>query len=122
MREILSAELKPFGGIDERRVIVRGEPVRLTPRQALSFGMAFHELATNAVKYGSLSASEGSVDIAWRMAAAPDGKPLLMVDWVERNGPSVSEPTRRGFGSRLIERSICNELDGALDMRFAPDG
>ncbi len=122
MREILSAELKPFGGIDERRVIVRGEPVRLTPRQALSFGMAFHELATNAVKYGSLSASEGSIDIAWHKAASPDGKPLLMVDWVERNGPAVSEPTRRGFGSKLIERSICNELDGALNMRFNPDG
>ena len=122
MREILSAELKPFGGIDDSRVSATGEPIRLTPRQALSFGMAFHELATNAVKYGSLSATHGSVDIAWRIAPDSDGRSQLFVDWVERNGPLVSEPSRKGFGSKLIERSICAELDGALKMRFNPDG
>lgn len=122
MREILNAELKPFGGIDERRVCATGEPIRLTPRQALGFGMAFHELATNAVKYGSLSATQGSVAIAWRTAPDPDGRPLLLVDWIERDGPAVTEPSRRGFGSKLIERSICAELDGALQMRFDPSG
>ena len=122
MREILRAELEPFGGLDERRVSASGELVRLTPRQALGFGMAFHELATNAVKYGALSSTEGSVDIAWRTAPDAEGRPLLLVDWTERNGPAVAEPARKGFGSKLIERSICGELDGSMQMRFQSDG
>ncbi|MBF9234313.1 sensor histidine kinase [Microvirga alba] len=122
MREILCAELEPYGGIDERRVCAAGDSIRLTPRQALTFGMAFHELATNAVKYGALSAPQGSVDIAWRTEPDSTGKPLLKVDWVEKNGPPVREPARKGFGSKLIERGIRHELDGSLDMRFHPEG
>ncbi|MGO4571318.1 sensor histidine kinase [Microvirga sp. 2TAF3] len=122
MREILCAELEPYGGIDERRVCAVGDSIRLTPQQALTFGMAFHELATNAVKYGALSAPQGSVDIAWRTERDPAGKPVLKVDWVEKNGPLVREPTRKGFGSRLIERGIRNELEGSLDMCFHAEG
>lgn len=122
MREILSAELEPFGGIDERRVSAVGDTIRLTPRQAVTFGMAFHELATNAAKYGALSAPQGSINIAWHTEEDPAGRPLLKVDWVEQNGPPVSEPTRKGFGSKLIERGIRYELEGSLDMRFLTEG
>ncbi|NIX76292.1 sensor histidine kinase [Microvirga terricola] len=122
MREILSAELEPFGGIDERRVSAVGDEIRLTPHQALTFGMAFHELATNAAKYGALSAPQGSIDIAWRTEQDSSGRSLLKVDWVERNGPPVHEPTRKGFGSKLIERGIRHELEGSLDMRFLTEG
>nr|WP_246504875.1 sensor histidine kinase [Microvirga antarctica] len=121
MREILCAELNPFGGVDGQRVSLTGEPVRLTPRQALGFGMAFHELATNAAKYGALSSQIGSVAIDWQVTNE-DGCPHVVVDWTERDGPVVQEPERKGFGSRLIERSICAELDGALTMRFDPGG
>ncbi|MGO4705512.1 sensor histidine kinase [Microvirga sp. 2MCAF38] len=122
MREILSAELAPYGGLDEGRVSASGEPVRLTPQQAVSFGMVFHELATNAAKYGALSAPNGRVDIAWRKTASEAGKPRLEIMWVESNGPVVQETICKGFGSRLIERNIDYDLEGTVEMRFLPEG
>jgi PAS domain S-box-containing protein len=120
--EILNAEMVPYGGIEGGRVSMSGELVRLKPRQALGFGMAIHELITNAVKYGALSVPQGRLDISWRAERDATGETRLAVEWVEKGGPTVSKPTRLGFGSRLIERSIRDELGGLLELSFQPGG
>ena len=79
--------------------------------------MAMHELATNAVKYGALSNDKGRVDVAWRIDAGQ-----LRIEWRESGGPPVSPPTRRGFGSRLVERGLAGELGGSAVMHFNPEG
>jgi PAS domain S-box-containing protein len=103
------------------RFTTEGGSVRLSPRMALSLSMALHELATNAVKYGALSAPRGHVRIAW--SVVPGGAhPRLSLTWTESGGPPVSPPTRRGFGSRLIERGLAAELSGEANIEFRPEG
>jgi two-component sensor histidine kinase len=88
---------------------------------ALAFAMALHELATNAVKYGALSGAEGQVHIAWSVRrSGPECR--LHLSWTESGGPAVEPPTRRGFGTRLIERSLAQDLDGEAKIQFAPAG
>nr|WP_279306677.1 HWE histidine kinase domain-containing protein [Microvirga solisilvae] len=118
LSDVLEAELRPHGGVDQKRITTQGEPVKLKPQQALSLGLAFHELATNAVKYGALSTSQGRILIAWRQADNTD----LVIQWQEQGGPSVGKPERQGFGTRLIDRSIAHELGGSVDMNYAPSG
>lgn len=107
-----------------QRFVFSGPPVRLSPRMALSLSMALHELATNAVKYGALSTPRGQVGIAWSVAPASGatGVPRLSLSWTETGGPPVAVPTRRGFGSRLIERGLASELAGEAHIDFAPGG
>ena len=93
----------------------------LRPQAAVAVSMALHELATNAVKYGALSAPGGSVDVDWRVEAA-EVPPRLVIDWRETGGPPVAKPSQRGFGSTLIERGISYELDGRVVLDFAPEG
>lgn len=103
------------------RFTTEGGSVRLSPRMALSLSMALHELATNAVKYGALSSLEGQVRISW--VVVPGGAhPRLVLTWTESGGPPVSPPTRRGFGSRLIERGLAAELSGEARIDFQPNG
>ncbi|CAN5459422.1 PAS domain-containing protein [soil metagenome] len=106
------------------RFVFSGPPVRLSPRMALSLSMALHELATNAVKYGALSSLSGQVRIAWAVtpASPPGGHPRLSLTWTETGGPPVAVPTRRGFGSRLIERGLASELAGEAHIDFKPGG
>ena len=80
-------------------------------------GMAIHELATNAVKYGALSTPEGLVNINWRIEQVREGSELV-VDWIEANGPPVRPPTRQGFGITLIERGFAHELSGRATVDF----
>lgn len=121
LRELLSGSLAPYGGAE--RVTLRGEDLVLRPRAVLSLAMVFHELTTNAAKYGALSAQGGSVEIHWQPIAATDGgRALLRIDWVERGGPPVVEPTRRSFGSKLIEGSIAAEYGGSGRLLFDPAG
>jgi two-component sensor histidine kinase len=84
---------------------------------ALALAMALQELATNAVKYGALSNETGQVRIVWR-----DGDDRLHLTWAEQGGPPVKIPSRRGFGTRLIERSLANDLDGEVRISFEPSG
>jgi two-component sensor histidine kinase len=96
--------------------------VELPPRAAVTLGMVFHELATNAAKYGALSSPAGIVRVSWQTVLG-DGKAILLVlQWREENGPPVKRPTRRGFGSRLIEGSVKGELGGVSRMTFEPSG
>ncbi|WP_099515852.1 sensor histidine kinase [Microvirga ossetica] len=122
MGEIVAQALEPFGDSGGKRLRFEGPSVRLSPRAALALSMAFQELATNAVKYGSLSNGTGSVRIRWGLADGPDGHPRLHVRWEEIGGPSVRPPKRRGFGSRLLERALAHDLDGAVTLEFAATG
>jgi hypothetical protein len=87
------------------------------PSQALGLSMALHELATNAAKYGALSRPEGRVDPRWDVQ-----QDELKLSWRESGGPLVVPPTRRGFGSRLIENALSAELDGQIHLEFLPGG
>ncbi len=108
----------PFDG--QRLRISPGAPAVLTPPQILPTALVLHELMTNAVKYGALSSKTGVVKLAWTVDAAPEVK-VLTITWNEEGGPSVRPPSRKGFGSRLIEYSL-KELGGTADLRFEPEG
>jgi PAS domain S-box-containing protein len=105
------------GHLPHDRFEVEGEPFWLGPRAALALALAFHELSTNAVKYGALSGEHGKVRISW----AVEGQ-ILRLQWKERDGPAVAEPAARGFGTRLIERGLASDLGGSARMRFESDG
>jgi two-component sensor histidine kinase len=95
--------------------------MRLTPSAALALNLALHELVTNAAKYGALSAPTGRVEVDWSIERDAS-VPVLDLRWVERDGPPVAPPCRRGFGSRMIERGIALELDGEVRLDFQPEG
>ena len=117
LRAILEHETEAHG---PHRISLNGAPVALGPAAALSLGMIFHELATNAAKYGALSGPEGRVLVDWSIA--DQLHPKLHLTWRELDGPPVAEPTRRGFGSRLIERNIRHDLAGEVKLDYATVG
>ena len=123
LRDLLSGSLAPYTGLGLERVVLRGENVVLRPRAALTLAMAFHELTTNAAKYGALSAPGGRIEILWQAAGGEDKqRPLLRIDWIEQGGPAVAQPQNRGFGSKLIEGGIAAELGGSARLAFEPAG
>jgi two-component sensor histidine kinase len=120
LREILAAELDPYQMCDEARCFFEGPDVELFPSAALTLALTFHELATNAAKYGALSRDEGRLHVAWNRV--PDGTgDILVLTWREEGGPPVRAPARRGFGSRLIEQSMA-ALGGSAEMTYAAEG
>lgn len=102
---------------DDERLSLDGPDLMLPPKVAVSIAMAIHELATNAIKYGSLSGETGGVTIHWR---AEGGR--LRLEWKERGGPPVTAPAQRGFGSRMIERGLAAELGGEVRIHYEVDG
>jgi two-component sensor histidine kinase len=94
--------------------------VLLPPREAVAIVMALHELCTNAVKYGALSNDTGEIELAWNGTHRADRR--LELVWREHGGPAVSPPVRRGFGSLLLERTLAQDLDGAVALDFLPEG
>jgi PAS domain S-box-containing protein len=119
LHEIASRLAVLHGGAARFELV--GPAIRLSPRTALSLSMALHELATNAVKYGALSVSEGRIVIQWDLAPGPAAERLDLT-WTEHDGPPVKPPTQRGFGSRLIERGLAAELSGEASIQFEPAG
>lgn len=99
------------------RIAVAGPEIELAPGTALALALILHELATNALKYGALSTRTGRVQVDWQSE-----RDRLRLAWQESGGPAVVPPTRRGFGSRLLESSIRGQLAGTLDLDYAPDG
>jgi len=98
-----------------------GPDIKLEPKTGISLSMAFHELTTNAMKYGAWSNAEGKVSIKWSVeGSGSDAR--LRLEWRESGGPPVSPPSRRGFGSRLVERGLAAEMEGEAVMRFEPNG
>ena len=121
MLDTAERSMRPF--LDngrETRISLSGPEVELRPNTALLVAMLLHELGTNAVKYGALSNLAGSVNLAWCVEKKKDGA-ILRLEWKEAGGPAVSPPTRKGFGSRLIERALRGE-NGTSEMRFEPAG
>ncbi len=106
---------------DPERLVLEGEDVEISAKSALALTLAAHELATNAVKYGAWSNAAGVVTIRWTAQPLPKGWRLSLA-WIERGGPPVVPPTRRGFGSRLIERGLSAELNGEVSLTFEPEG
>jgi len=121
--DVLHAALEPFGGLDERsgRVEISGENIRFAPKAALALGIAFNELATNALKYGAFSNEYGSIRIEWTVEPSPEGRRLVLI-WTEKDGPVVVAPLHKGFGSQVIERGLAHELDGTVQLDYLPEG
>lgn len=121
LEDILRTELAPFQGSCPRWSL-RGPQVGMSPGAALTMALIFHELATNAAKYGALGEGEGHVSVDWTWSEAPAGDPpRLQVFWRESNGPPVVPPTRQGFGSRLIAQ-ISRSLQGTAQVEYRSDG
>jgi two-component sensor histidine kinase len=121
--DLIKAALEPFGIANGRsqHVVITGSNIRVSPKVTLALGIAFHELATNAVKYGAFSNNVGSVLISWTIEPSPEGG-RLVVRWQEKDGPPVMPPSRKGFGSRVLERGLAHELDGAVDLDYRVEG
>jgi two-component sensor histidine kinase len=123
LNDVVHDALEPFGIGDGRaeRIVMKGKSVRFPPKAALALGIAFNELATNAVKYGALSNATGSILIEWTIEPSVQGDRLILT-WKEKGGPAVSPPSRKGFGSRMIEQGLALELDGVAQIDYAPEG
>jgi two-component sensor histidine kinase len=118
VQAVIEAELAPYGRETGPVIAIEGPEVELAPKDALSLGLAIHELATNAAKYGALSVTSGELDVTW--SGEEDGK--LRIEWKERGGPPVPQERKRGFGTDLIERVVAHELESPVDLRFDPEG
>ena len=116
---VVRRALRPWREGGRARFKVEGPAVHLDPKRALSLGMVFHELATNAAKHGALSNEAGTVQVSWTLEA--EGK-LLRLRWQEQGGPRVAEPQHRGFGLRLIQQGLEREISGKVMLDFQPDG
>lgn len=117
---VIRAELAPYALDVQRHLTMEGPDVELAPNDALSLGLAIHELATNAAKYGALSVESGRVSIIWEIA----GENLARIEWVETGGPPIDaeQKRKRGFGTELIEKIVAHELRNPVDLRFDPEG
>ncbi|MDC3955522.1 AAA family ATPase [Polyangium jinanense] len=121
LRDIVCAELAPHANGDAGRFSLTGEEVHLRPEAAVTLGMVFHELSTNAAKYGALSLPSGHVKVTWNLTTCADER-RIHLEWQEMHGPPVREPRRKGFGSRLIERDLGRQLASAVHLEFLPEG
>lgn len=120
LHALISDELLSFQAQEGLQVDLSGPPVLLQVQVASTLGLVFHELATNAVKFGALSHAEGRITVSWRLSADP--WPNLVVAWREQGGPPVATPPRKGFGLRLLQDGLPYELKGRADLYFDPDG
>jgi two-component sensor histidine kinase len=121
LEDLLWLELDPYDDDTGGRVKLAGPSVQLPAELSVPLGMAFHELTTNAVKYGALSVFGGQVEVAWDVQAEGTESRLHLV-WQERNGPPVQPPKRRGFGTQLLQRVLGTQLNGEVKIDYAPEG
>ena len=122
LRQLVEGELDAYRARRRDRVVIDGkQSVCLTGRTTQTLAMALHELATNAAKYGALSVDSGRVTVTWQVANSGEHQRLVL-QWTESDGPAVTAPTRRGFGSQLIENILTRELDAHVQRDFDADG
>jgi PAS domain S-box-containing protein len=115
--DLVRAQLAAFADLMGSRISMHGPNLRFNAAAAQAVGLALHELATNASKYGALSTEAGSVEVCWRL----DGNTFAM-NWTERGGPPVSAPTHRGFGSTVVNAMAKRSVQGEVDLDYAPSG
>ena len=118
IRAVVEVELAPYARDEDHQLDLVGPHTELAPNDALSLGLAVHELATNAAKYGSLSVPGGKVTVRWSQI----NDTLAKIEWIESDGPPVSQPQRRGFGTDLIEKIVAHELRHPVELDFRPEG
>jgi PAS domain S-box-containing protein len=123
LHDIVMDALEPFGvsGALAERLVIRGENIHLSPKVTLALAIAFNELATNAMKYGSFSNEAGSIEISWSVVPSLNGDRVTL-NWKEQAGVPVSPPVRKGFGLQVIERGLPQELEGSVNLDFQPTG
>jgi PAS domain S-box-containing protein len=117
IEDLVRAQLAPFADLIGFRIAASGPKLRLKAASAQAIGLVLHELATNAGKYGALSTGRGRVNVCWGI----EGNTFTM-SWVESDGPSVSAPARRGFGTMVIEAMAEHSVDGTVSLDYAPSG
>jgi PAS domain S-box-containing protein len=117
VEDLVRAQLAHFLDLVGSRIVVDGPLLRLNPASAQAIGLALHELATNAGKYGALSTDSGRVDVSWGTVGD-----TFTMSWSERHGPLISAPKRRGFGTTVVEAMAKHSLDGAVDLDYASSG
>lgn len=121
LNELVRSQLSAYGGKGQHQIVFEGPDVALKPEAAQNLGLALHELAINAQKFGALSVPDGRVSIRW--GRHDDGKDnALELDWREQFGPKVKARRKRGFGSLVIERNLARSLDAQVNLEFEPDG
>jgi len=118
LSDVLAEALSPFHDQNHLRIQFKGESVVLTPQQAIALNMTFHELVTNAAKYGALSVKDGQLDVLWHLT----DENRLTIQWHERSDLPVTQPLNKGFGTRLIQQSITGELSGKVEFDFNHSG
>jgi two-component sensor histidine kinase len=118
LSDLVKVIIKPYRGRQNSPFAISGSIVTLPAKFATPLGMVLHELCTNAVKYGSLSVSSGKVEISWAHTAGSD----IVLVWQERGGPPVSAPSKRGFGTKLLDQLIAAEIGGSLKADYDPEG
>src|SRR5712675_2097218 len=117
LKDLVHAQLAHFADLVGSRIAVDGPRLRMNAAAAQAIGLALHELATNAAKYGAVSVDAGRVDVRWRL----EGDNFVM-SWIERSGPPVSPPERRGFGSTVVDSMAKLSVGGAVQLDYAPSG
>ena len=119
LRRLVEEELHAFATPGDGRIAIEGPPLALSPALAQAVAMAIHELTTNAVKHGALSAHGGSVEVAW---TEPSEAAASVITWRERGGPPVVKPMRRGLGTTLLERALRGTVGGRTELDWDPAG
>ncbi|MDB5415285.1 MAG: histidine kinase [Rubritepida sp.] len=120
LAEVVERALSPYCGAD--RAELGGPPVKLPAELVEVFGLAFHELGTNAAKHGALSVPVGRIEVRWALRRVVGGPPSIDIVWRESGGPPVVPPASRGFGSQLLERGLTHTSGGSVKMHFRPEG
>ena len=122
LADLVRQQLASFVDAENPRIEIAGPDVVVTVEAAQAIGLAIHELATNAIKYGALSRVSGEVKIAWAFNGNGPEPQTLRMSWIEEGGPPVTPPSRNGFGHIVLKQMIANSLGGEVDMQFASEG
>lgn len=122
LMDLIQQQLAPFAEVGSPRLTLSGPDVRLTTDAAQALGLALHELATNALKYGAWSVAAGNVSVSWAFDEIAGDAATLRLRWIEREGPTVIPPNHKGFGHVVIESMVAQSLGGEVDLDFRESG
>ena len=122
MKDVISSQIGPFTDQIGRRILLEGPPLLLKPEAAQNIGMAVHELASNAAKYGALSNDSGQINVSWRLKPLEGTGARVQITWRESGGPPVHLPVQRGFGSVVMERVVARALEADVTISYEPKG